>query len=87
METINTENKKTTTVKWFLRPVGILMAILFAGPLAIPLVWISPSFKKIHKIAITVLLIVLTVWFFKVFVDLYDALLEQNEQLRGLLNY
>ena len=87
MEVPNAENKKTTKVKWYLRPVGIFMAILFAGPLAIPLVWISPSFKKLHKIAITVLLIVLTVWFFKIFLDLYDVLLKQNEQLRALLNY
>ncbi|MBF0283362.1 MAG: hypothetical protein HQL51_02785 [Magnetococcales bacterium] len=46
---------------WHLRPAVIWMAILLTGPLAIPLVWRSPAFTRMARIAIILGVGVITV--------------------------
>jgi hypothetical protein len=64
-------------VRWYHRPVVVLIAILAVGPFALPLVWISPSFKRWHKVAITIVITLVTVWLVRSSVDIYRALLEE----------
>jgi len=72
-------------IKWYYKPLVIFVIILAAGPFAIPLVWKSPSFKKWHKIIITVLLIVLTIWLIKSSVQLYRLLLKELKSLSEVM--
>ncbi len=72
-------------VRWYLRPLVIFVLILAAGPFALPLVWKSPSFKRWHKIVITVLLLVLTVWLIKSSVELYQILLKELKSLSEVM--
>ncbi len=61
------------------------MAILFVGPLALPLVWLSPAFKKSHKIVITIIIILLTGWLGMALVRLYSILLQRTNELWELM--
>ena len=70
---------------WFLTPLAVTVAILCAGPLALPLVWMSPEFKRWHKWLITVLIAVLTIWLFKTSVDLYKILLKEIQSLQDAM--
>jgi hypothetical protein len=79
------EKTVETKVKWYLKPLIIFMIILAAGPFALPLVWKSPSFKRWQKIAITALLVVLTIWLIKISIDLYHLLLKELKSLSEIL--
>lgn len=74
-----------TSVKWYLKPITIIIAILCIGPLALPLVWISPAFKKSHKIFITIIVAIITLWLIKVSVELYNIFLDRLQQLQEIL--
>lgn len=41
--------------KWYFRTPAFVMAFLCVGPLALPLVWINPRYKRAKKIFITLL--------------------------------
>ena len=81
----NPEIRKQSQIKWHLRPVAVIMAILFVGPLALPLVWLSPAFKKSHKIVITIIIILLTGWLGMALVRLYSILLQRTNELWELM--
>jgi hypothetical protein len=68
--------------KWYYKPVTVVIAILCAGPLALPLVWRSPAFTKRLKIIITILLAILTIVLIKSSIGLYILLLKYVEQLQ-----
>lgn len=73
-------------VKWYFRPIAVVIAILCLGFFALPLLWLSPAFKKIHKIVITILIVGLTIWLLKASVDLYNLLLRELQELQSILN-
>jgi hypothetical protein len=72
---------------WFLRPAAIVFAILAIGPFAIPLVWMSGSFKKWQKWTVTAALVILTVFLLKAGADIYKLLLKDLQDLRTILRY
>lgn len=41
--------------KWYFRTYAFILAFLCVGPLALPLVWINPRYKRSKKIFITLL--------------------------------
>jgi len=77
--------KDKTKLKWYLRPIIVVLALLSAGPFAIPLVWVSPAFKKWHKILLTVVVVLFTIWTIKLTADLYRMLLKEALELKELL--
>ena len=76
--------ERSQKVKWYLKPLAVFIAILAAGPFALPLVWMSPSFKRWHKIVITAALVVLTVWLIKSSVELFRILLKELKSLSDM---
>ena len=74
------------TVKWYLRPAVIFIAIVGIGPFAIPLVWISPVFKRWQKTALTALTVIFTLWAIKFSIELYQILLKEMQDLQSALN-
>lgn len=74
-------------IKWYHRPFVVIIAILAVGPFALPLVWTSPVFTKWSKIAITMLLIALTMWLVKASVDLYQVLQRQMQELQNVYSH
>jgi len=72
-------------MKWYYRPAPVFIAIFCVGPFALPLLWMSPAFKRIYKILISIVVIAATVWLVKVSVDLYGILLDELEEIRKIL--
>jgi hypothetical protein len=72
-------------IKWYLKPAAIVVAILAVGPFAIPLVWVSPAFKKWQKTVITVLLILLTIWLVGFSADAYKSFHQQILDLQAIM--
>lgn len=52
---------KPRTGKWYHATPSVIMALLFVGPLALPLVWFHPRYKPMTKIVVTVLVLAVTV--------------------------
>ena len=72
-------------VKWYFRPVWVVMAILGLGPFALPLVLMSPALKKWQKAVLTVFLILFTVWFVKATMDIYNLVSKQMQSFQELM--
>jgi hypothetical protein len=60
---------KSLGPKWYFKPYGIVIAFLFVGPLALPLVWFNPGFSRNTKIIVTLVTIILTWYLGMMFVD------------------
>ncbi|MFA6142282.1 MAG: hypothetical protein WC738_03200 [Candidatus Omnitrophota bacterium] len=73
------------SIKWYLKPAMVIVWIFVAGPFALPLVWISPGFKKWHKIVLTILLILMTMWMFHASVEIYRLFKIEMSQLKGAM--
>ncbi|MFA6321490.1 MAG: hypothetical protein WCY36_06520 [Candidatus Omnitrophota bacterium] len=74
-----------TDVKWYYKPVWLLVAVLAVGPFALPLVWLSPCLKRLHKIIVTILIIAVTVWLAKTTIVIYRDLLRQIAELQSTM--
>ena len=78
-EFLNESSKSKT--KWYFSTYTVVIALLCAGPLALPLVWFHPRYKIAAKIAATVIVIVITIWSYFVARNLY---LQLTGQIRAL---
>ena len=80
---MNDANKKT--VKWYHKPVWVIVAILAAGPFALPLVWLSPELKKWVKVLLTIATVLITVWLVKATIDIYRIIIKEMSDLQASL--
>ncbi|MFA4989235.1 MAG: hypothetical protein WC576_00480 [Candidatus Omnitrophota bacterium] len=46
--------------KWYFSPVSLIVGFLCVGPFVLPLVWTNPRYKKGAKIAISAIIIILS---------------------------
>ena len=69
-------------VKWYHRPVTIVIAILAVGPFALPLIWMSPALKRWHKVVVTIAVLAITVWLFKASADIVTRLMKDIAELQ-----
>lgn len=67
--------------RWFLKRNFVVIALLIVGPLALPLLWFSPGFKRPAKIALSVVFVGLSVLSYL----MMPALLEQITQIQSAL--
>jgi hypothetical protein len=70
--------------KWYFSTGALVAAFLSAGPFALPLVWFNPRYKPITKLAITVIVISLSVLLYIAMKALYLQLVKQMKEL-GLM--
>ena len=80
---MNENNKET--VKWYYKPVWVVLAILAAGPFALPLVWFSPELKKWLKVLLTIATVLITVWLVNATIDICKIILKQMAELQATL--
>ena len=59
---------KKQQVKWYFKTSSLILAFLFVGPFALPLVWLNPNFS-IKKKLVTTLVVVLITYFLGVLVN------------------
>ncbi|MCX5713382.1 MAG: hypothetical protein NT033_00905 [Candidatus Omnitrophica bacterium] len=67
--------------KWYFRKGTLIIAILSVGPLALPLVWANPRISLKIKIIITIVVIALTYFLTKAFIDSLKVLKDTIGQL------
>ncbi|MFA6185638.1 MAG: zinc ribbon domain-containing protein [Phycisphaerae bacterium] len=67
--------------KWYHSISAIVIGLITLGPLALPLVWSNPKYHWITKIAVTILVIGLTIWFCQIMAQMYGNLLKQIKEL------
>jgi len=70
------------TVKWYYRPVWVVVALLAAGPFALPLVWLSPALKKWHKVVMTIAVVAITVWLAKATINILQTIMKEMAELQ-----
>lgn len=73
------------SIKWYLKPVAIIVAILAVGPFAIPVIWISPAFKRWQKIVITILLLLLTLWLVRTSAGMVESFKQRMQELQDTM--
>ncbi|MDD5654966.1 MAG: hypothetical protein PHR91_04910 [Candidatus Omnitrophica bacterium] len=67
--------------KWYYRTYAVVIAILLLGPLALPLVWKNSRYNRISKIAVTVLVAVMTYYLTVAFIKSLETFNRSYQQL------
>ncbi|MDD3905111.1 MAG: hypothetical protein PHS46_01100 [Candidatus Omnitrophica bacterium] len=75
----------TIAVKWYYRPIWVIVALLAAGPFALPLVWLSPALKKLHKIFLTIAVLIITVWLIMTTAEICRVVIKQMEDIKSIM--
>ncbi|WP_193254015.1 hypothetical protein [Vibrio navarrensis] len=57
-------------VAWYYRTGFVLTLLFVVGPLALPLVWLSPALSRLTKWLTTVLMVILSLLIYKVWIDI-----------------
>lgn len=70
--------------KWYYRPWAVAAAILVAGPLGLPLLWFRPNTNLYVKIAVTIVIIALTVWMTRGVFTFYGELMDTVNELNAM---
>jgi len=73
-------------LKWYLKPSTVIIALLCIGPFALPLLYMSPAFKKSHKIIITVTVVILSILLVQSSAGLYKMLLKNMREFQNIIN-
>ena len=68
---------------WYCNSASIIMGFIVAGPLVLPLVWINPRFSRVTKIVITVIMLGITWFLGKVFLDALGSLNKYYDLISG----
>lgn len=68
---------------WFFKPSTVIMAFLFVGPLALPLVWFHPRVSKNSKIIITVIVLIATYFLATLFMNSFNNIMKYYQTLSG----
>jgi hypothetical protein len=72
--------------KWYYSTTNIIISFLFVGPLAMPLVWLNPHYKKNTKIVITIIVGIITAFFVYLLIKSLPYLFRYYSQLNDLMN-
>jgi hypothetical protein len=71
------EVRKPRPKKWYLATGSVVLALLFLGPIALPLVWMNPRFKISTRAIVTVIVVVGTILLMYMAVSIYQRMLDQ----------
>ncbi len=71
----------TSKTKWYFSTSAVVITLLCLGPLALPFVWLNPRYRIVTKLAATVIVIALSIFFSYLTVNIYLRLTEQIESL------
>ena len=71
------------TIPWTSKTSVIVLALCSIGPLALPLVWVHPRLKLVWKIAISLIVLVITWFAYRAFIELTSLLDEATKMLES----
>ena len=67
--------------KWYYSSTAWVVAFLFVGPLAIPIVWVNPKYSLTKKVVVSVVMIAVTIFLVYAMTGLYSNLMNQVREL------
>jgi lipopolysaccharide export LptBFGC system permease protein LptF len=67
--------------KWYYKTYAVVVAILLLGPLALPLVWKNPRYNRTAKIAVTVVVAVMTYYLTLAFIKAIKSFNQSYQQI------
>ena len=67
--------------KWYYSSTAIIVAFLFLGPLAIPLVWLNPRYNIVTRLLITAAMVGITILAAYAVTGLFNNVINQVHQL------
>lgn len=67
---MNYKQHRSSSFPWFYRAGFVLTLLFVVGPLALPLVWLSPALSRLTKWLTTVLMVILSLLIYKVWIDI-----------------
>lgn len=70
--------------RWYYRIDAVVIALLCVGPLALPLLFLSPKFNRQMKVLITLFVILLTVWLAVITKDALLLVMQRLEEVKAL---
>ncbi len=76
-EFLNEAYRPKNVTKWYHSTSVLFFAILSFGPFALPLLWINPKYQRSTKIVITVIVIVVAIWSYRMMGQAYHQLVKQ----------
>lgn len=73
-------------IKWYLRPWVVIVSLFFVlGPLALPLLYLSPKFNKTSKVVLTIVTVVYTGYLIWATMETIESLSKNIPLLRAAL--
>jgi len=75
------EKPGKSETKWYFSTSTVVIALLVLGPLALPLVWLNPRYKRTTKLVVTGLVIAVTIVLCYLVAYIYNSLREQIKSL------
>ncbi len=60
------DKKPQEKTKWYYKTSSLVISFLALGPFALPLLWVNPRFSKKFKIILTIIILILTYFVFKI---------------------
>ncbi len=86
MPTGNTPcDKDAKKIPWYYRPATVWIALFCVGPLALPLVILTPAFSRTVKIIIVALVILMSIWMWDASMKLYNLLMQELRELQAVM--
>jgi len=67
--------------KWYYKTYWVVVSILCVGPFALPLVWLNPRYSKKTKIITSIIVIILSIYLVKEFINTWKLL---NKYYEGI---
>lgn len=77
------ESKNAKSVAWYFETKFIMVMLFLFGPLALPLVWLSPKFSITWKISTTIFAVVIAILLGKVTVMMFHFLSERLKDIQA----
>jgi hypothetical protein len=72
-----------TPKKWYHSPVALIATFCVLGPLAIPMVWVNPTYSFVKKVVITAIMVAVTIALCYLMAAMYGSLMKQINSLGG----
>lgn len=76
---------KAPKEKWYFKSTSIFLLFLCVGPLALPLVWMSPRWTRLQKTLITLVVAVASYYLVLSFMQSMKSVTEYYQQLNAAL--
>lgn len=67
---MNYKQHRSSSFPWFYRAGFVLTLLFVVGPLALPLVWLSPALSRLTKWLITLAMLIFSSMIYKVWIDI-----------------